>query len=180
MDRRVRRDRQTLLRRQTDDLLVPPTHPQVLRISSGKVSLNVPASHRPRWEATACVRTGSGRVLELSTSPPVPGPPSTHHSTFGPFLGEKGRWRPVCWRLPEKLWGPVTSEALGPPRCCAPTHRNTTFSFSNHWLQGSTHTGNGTNRKVIQPTWPPAEGRVVPTGPELEGPFQGGRFKKLL
>lgn len=112
----------------------PPAHPQVLRISSGKVSLNVPTSHRPRWEATVCVRTGSGRVLELSTSPGATVCPCspTHHSMFGPFLGRKGRWSPVCWCLPEKLWCYVTSEALWPPCCCAPTHKNTMFSFSNH------------------------------------------------
>lgn len=145
MDRRVRRDRQTLLRRQTDDLLVPPTHPQVLRISSGKVSLNVPTSHRPRWEATACVRTGSGRVLELSTSPGATVNPSFHVWSIS------GRKRPMGAQFAgvcQRSCGVAFHQRHFDPRAAAPQLTGTQrLAFQIIWLQGSTQTSNRTKQK---------------------------------
>lgn len=108
-----------------------------------------------------CVRAGfqksprSSASVQGQTSAPAAQPIVPF---FGPFLGEKTDGGPVCSCQPEKLWCYVTSEALGPPCCCAPNTQEQNFlSFQIIWLQGSTQTRNRTNRKVIHPTWLPAE-----------------------
>lgn len=127
-------DGQTLLRRQHQQPPRPPTHPQVLRISSGKVSLNVPTSHWPRWEATVCVRTGSGRVLELGTGPgatvcPCSPTPSFHvWSVSWEKKADGARFAGVC----QRSCGVMLHQRHFDPRAAAPQHTTQRLAFSNH------------------------------------------------
>lgn len=153
----------------TDNLLVPQLTHKCYGFHLGKSPSMFPRAIG-RGGRRLCA---SGPVPEESwSSAPVPGQPSApaaqpHHSTFGPF-----RWSPVCWRLPEKLWCYVTSEALWPPCCCAPTHNNTTFSFFKSF-------GFKDQLKLVTEQterWSSQHGRRQKG--QLEGPFQRGKFKK--
>lgn len=98
---------------------------------------------------------------ESSSSAPVPGQPSAPAAQpiipcLVHFLGEKAdgaQFAGVC----QRSCGAMLHQRHFDPRAAAPQHTRTQcLAFQIIWLQGSTQTSDRTNRKAIQPTWPPS------------------------